>query len=63
MQIHLALGARRGLGMHWGVFPFTDEPRDAPPIRLAAAVRAAGLAPDVFVAARTGVTTVIRSSS
>lgn len=55
VQIHLALGARRSLGMHWGVFPFTDEPRDEPPARLAAAVRAAGFPPDAFIPAETGV--------
>ena len=54
VKIHLALGARRSLGMHWGVFPFTDEPREEPPARLAAAAKAAGLAPNAFVAARAG---------
>jgi L-ascorbate metabolism protein UlaG (beta-lactamase superfamily) len=54
VQIHLALGARRSLGMHWGAFPFTDEPRDEPPALLAAAARAAGLDAEEFVPASPG---------
>lgn len=54
VRIHLALGARHSLGMHWGVFPFTDEPRDEPPRLLAEATRAAGLAAGEFVAAEPG---------
>jgi len=57
VRIHLALGARRSLGMHWGAFPFTDEPREEPPARLAEAVRAAGLAMESFLPARPGLTT------
>ena len=54
VQIHLALGARHSLGMHWGAFPFTDEPRDEPPALLAAAVVAAGLDASAFSAAVPG---------
>ena len=56
VAIFRLLGARRALGMHWGAFPFTDEPRDEPPARLAAAARAAGLAPDRFAAPPPGAT-------
>lgn len=59
VRIHLALGASRSLGMHWGVFPFTDEPLDEPPARLAAAVKAAGLGAEVFSAAAPGQTLVV----
>jgi hypothetical protein len=44
------------MGMHWGAFPFTDEPREEPPARLADAARAAGLAPDRFAAPPPGAT-------
>lgn len=54
VRIHLALGARRSLGMHWGAFPFTDEPRDEPPALLAAAVAAAGLDANAFLPADPG---------
>ncbi len=45
---HLALGARRSVGMHFGTFQLTDEPIDAPLHALAAAREAAGLDPDAF---------------
>lgn len=54
--IHRALGAVRSLGGHWGTFRLTDEAREEPPTRLGAAVRAAGLAPDDFMAAEPGET-------
>jgi L-ascorbate metabolism protein UlaG (beta-lactamase superfamily) len=50
VAIFRLLGARRAMGMHWGAFPFTDEPREEPPARLADAARSAGLAPDRFAA-------------
>ena len=37
VQIHLDLGAKRSVGMHWGTFALTDEPLDQPPIDLSAA--------------------------
>lgn len=48
------VGAGRALGIHWGTFQLTDEPRDEPLEALAAAVSAAGMAPDRFVAAEPG---------
>ncbi|PYD75590.1 MBL fold metallo-hydrolase [Novacetimonas pomaceti] len=44
----IELGARRGVGMHFGTFRLTDEPMDEPVRRLARAVVAAGLPPDAF---------------
>lgn len=38
VRIHQDLGARRSIGMHWGTFQLTDEPRDEPPQALAAAL-------------------------
>lgn len=43
VRIHRDLGARRSLGVHWGTFRLTDEPREEPPVRFAAAARDAGL--------------------
>jgi L-ascorbate metabolism protein UlaG (beta-lactamase superfamily) len=48
VQIHRDLEARLSLGMHWGTFQLTDEPRLAPPTELRQALAAAGLPPDSF---------------
>ncbi|MCE2565607.1 MBL fold metallo-hydrolase [Komagataeibacter sp. FNDCF1] len=42
------LGAKRGIGMHFGTFRLTDEPIGEPVARMRAAVRAQGLAPDAM---------------
>lgn len=57
---HLALGARRSLGMHFGTFRLTDEAIDAPVTALAAARQAAGLAPSEFDVAGFGETRLMR---
>lgn len=43
VKAHLALGARRSVGMHFGTFPLTDEAIDAPLVALEAARREAGV--------------------
>jgi L-ascorbate metabolism protein UlaG (beta-lactamase superfamily) len=48
VQIHRDVGARLSLGMHWGTFQLTDEPREAPLLALAAARSAAGLNESAF---------------
>jgi len=48
IQVHLDLGAKRSLGVHWGTFAMTDESLDEPPRALADARRARGLAEDDF---------------
>jgi L-ascorbate metabolism protein UlaG (beta-lactamase superfamily) len=48
VHAHLALGARRSVGMHFGTFQLTDEAIDAPVIALEAARAAARV--DTFVA-------------
>ncbi|WEK02545.1 MAG: MBL fold metallo-hydrolase [Candidatus Sphingomonas phytovorans] len=54
MAILQDVGARRALGIHWGTFQLTDEPRDAPVEALAAALNAAQVPAERFVAAQTG---------
>lgn len=48
------VGARHALGIHWGTFQLTDEPRDAPIEALAAALEAADIPAERFVAAEAG---------
>jgi L-ascorbate metabolism protein UlaG (beta-lactamase superfamily) len=48
VQAHLALGAARSVGMHFGTFQLTDEAIDAPLHALAAARTAHGLAQQDF---------------
>jgi len=48
VRIHRDLRARQSVAMHWGAFRLTDEARDEPPRALAAALREAGLPPEVF---------------
>ncbi len=50
------LGARRAVGMHYGTFQLTAEPIDAPQRDLAAALDAAGIAPERFPALDIGET-------
>lgn len=52
VKIHLDLGAKRSLGIHWGTFALTDEPLDEPPRVLALERLARGLAePEFFTIA------------
>lgn len=46
--------ARFALGIHWGTFRLTDEPREEPAAALATALLAAGELPERFVAAEPG---------
>ncbi|MBI2518036.1 MAG: MBL fold metallo-hydrolase [Opitutae bacterium] len=48
VRAHLALGARRSLGMHFGTFQLTNEGIDAPLQALAAARKTHGVAADAF---------------
>lgn len=56
VQIHLDLGAKKSLGVHWGCFQLTDEPLDQPPRDLAAARTDGGIAADDFFTLAVGQT-------
>lgn len=47
---HLELGSKLSVGMHWGTFQLTDEPRAEPIELLASARAAAGVSASAFVA-------------
>jgi L-ascorbate metabolism protein UlaG (beta-lactamase superfamily) len=50
VRIMLDTGAKRAIGIHWGIFQLTDEARDAPAMGLEAALAAKGVDPALFVA-------------
>lgn len=54
VRIFQDTGARHALGIHWGTFQLTDEPREEPRETLADALRLAGIPADRFVAAEPG---------
>lgn len=56
VQIHLDLGARHSLGIHWGTFEMSDESLDEPPILLQQELAKRGIAPDRFFVLRHGET-------
>jgi N-acyl-phosphatidylethanolamine-hydrolysing phospholipase D len=56
LRIHLDLGAKRSLGVHWGTFQLTDEPLDEPPQVLARLRPAHGVADHEFVTIAIGET-------
>jgi L-ascorbate metabolism protein UlaG (beta-lactamase superfamily) len=60
---HLALAARRSIGMHFGTFQLTDEAIDAPLHGLEIARQAAGLAADTFTTLGFGETRIYAGSS
>jgi len=50
IQIMRDLDARAAVGIHWGTFKLTDEPREEPPLRLAAGLAAKGIEARSFIA-------------
>lgn len=56
LQIHRDVGARRSLGVHWGVFALTDEALDQPPKDLALARQQTKVTEDEFFLMRIGET-------
>jgi N-acyl-phosphatidylethanolamine-hydrolysing phospholipase D len=56
VKIHLDLGAKRSLGVHWGTFQLTDEALDEPPRRLKEERAARGLDEHAFLTIAIGET-------
>ena len=56
VMIHLDLGAKRSLGVHWGTFELTDEALDAAPLALPAARSAHGVSDGAFLTIAIGET-------
>jgi len=56
VQIMQVMGVKKALAIHWGTFVLTAEPVDEPPVRLASALKRAGLGDDDFIAPPIGAT-------
>jgi N-acyl-phosphatidylethanolamine-hydrolysing phospholipase D len=56
VQVHLDLGAKRSLGVHWGTFSLSDEPLDQPLHELDAARIAKGVSEEQFFIVPIGAT-------
>jgi N-acyl-phosphatidylethanolamine-hydrolysing phospholipase D len=56
VRIHLDLGAKASLGIHWGTFELTDESLDEPPRALAQARRAMNVSDSAFFTLAVGQT-------
>lgn len=56
VQIHVDIGARQSIAMHWGTFVLTDEPMDEPPRRLRQVLEQRGLPLQQFRAMQHGET-------
>ena len=63
VQIHLDLGAKRSVGLHWGTFAISDESLDQPPQDLALAARAKGLKDGEFTVMAIGETRFLPARS
>ena len=61
VQIHLDIGARQSVAMHWGTFVLTDEPMDEPPRRLHQVLADKGVPESAFRVMQHGETTVFES--
>eukprot|EP01065_Artemidia_motanka_P008804 TRINITY_DN14457_c0_g4_i1.p1 TRINITY_DN14457_c0_g4~~TRINITY_DN14457_c0_g4_i1.p1 ORF type:complete len:566 (+),score=120.53 TRINITY_DN14457_c0_g4_i1:153-1700(+) len=54
VQLHLDLGSKRSIPMHWGTFVLSDEPLCEPPRLLRAAAASREIDPESFAAVRHG---------
>jgi N-acyl-phosphatidylethanolamine-hydrolysing phospholipase D len=56
VQIHLDIGAKRSIGIHWGTFALADDPLDLPMHELAGVGRAKGVPGESFLLLPIGAT-------
>ena len=59
VRVHLDVGARRSIAMHWGTFQLTDEGREEPVRALAAARSLANLGAEAFDAPPLGASVAV----
>ncbi len=59
VQVHLNVGSKKSVGIHWGTFVLSDEPLDEPPKRLEQARKARNLSAADFVALKHGETVIL----
>ena len=59
LQIHLDVGSRKSVAIHWGTFILTDEPLDEPPKRIEKARIEKRLSKDEFLVLKHGETIII----
>lgn len=62
VQVHLDVGSKKSVGIHWGTFKLTDEPLDEPPEKLAKARREKNIPEDEFLVLKHGQTIVLPNS-
>ncbi|MFQ5772364.1 MAG: MBL fold metallo-hydrolase [bacterium] len=56
VQIHLDIGAKKSVAIHWGTFILTDEDLDEPPTRLAKALTENKIPQEKFLVLKHGET-------
>jgi N-acyl-phosphatidylethanolamine-hydrolysing phospholipase D len=59
VQIHLDVGSKKSVAIHWGTFILTDEPLDEPPVKLDQALRAKSLSREDFFVLKHGETILL----
>jgi L-ascorbate metabolism protein UlaG (beta-lactamase superfamily) len=59
VQVHLDVGSKRSVAIHWGTFVLTDEPFDEPLKRLEKALLERGLSKEAFQVLQHGQTVVL----
>lgn len=63
VQVHVDVGARRSVAIHWGTFMLTDEPLDEPPKRLGKAREEKGLTREEFFVLKHGETIILKKGA
>jgi L-ascorbate metabolism protein UlaG (beta-lactamase superfamily) len=59
LQIHVDIGSKKSVAIHWGTFILTDEPLDEPPRRLAKALQENKISQEDFLVLQHGQTILL----
>jgi len=59
VKVHLDVGSRKSVAIHWGTFVLSDEPLDEPPKKLRKAMEEKGIPPHELLALKHGETIVL----